>query len=299
MQAHALTPRLYSALSNPVDVSIKPAFPFLSLLASGGHTLLVHSTSLTSHHILANTVDIAIGDCLDKCARLILPPDVLAQSRSASYGRLLEEFAFPIGPPYDYKPPHGRAEELARKPTKWGWSLGTPLAEVRSGSKSKNMEFSFTGTGSAVARIVECQNLDCGLSEDERRDLARETMRVVFEHLASRVMMAFQELRRSHCQAIDTLVLSGGVASNGYLRHIILAFLEARGFGHVKVVCPPVELCTDNGAMIGWTGIEMYEAGWESEIGIQAVRKWSIDPRSEADGGILGLDGWRRRDGAR
>ena len=46
--------------------------------------------------------------------------------------------------------------------------------------------------------------------------------------------------------------------------------------------------------MIAWTGIEMYEAGWESELTCKAVRKWSIDAAAE-DGGIMGLDGWKRR----
>lgn len=46
--------------------------------------------------------------------------------------------------------------------------------------------------------------------------------------------------------------------------------------------------------MIAWTGIEMYEAGWESELSCKAIRKWSIDPAAE-DGGILGMDRWTRR----
>ena len=295
MQAHALTSRLVSMLENP-GLLVEPAFPFISLLVSGGHTLLVHSKSLISHQILSTTTDIAIGDCLDKCARHILPPTLLSTSSDTMYGRLLEAFAFPSSATFGYSPPANHAEELVRKSTRWGWALGAPLAETRSGSKSKSMEFSFTGTGSAVARIVENRTKQGGMGEEERKDIAQEAMRVVFEHLASRVIMALEAMQEENGTTVDTLVVSGGVASNRFLKHILRSVLDVRAFTRIKLSFPPPALCTDNAAMIAWTGMEMYEAGWESDLGIQAVRKWSIDPGAE-DGGILGLEGWRRRGG--
>ncbi len=77
---------------------------------------------------------------------------------------------------------------------------------------------------------------------------------------------------------------------NGSLR----AFLDIRGFANVRVLFPPSSLCTDNAAMIAWTGIEMYEAGWESQLSCGPMRKWSIDPNAE-DRGILGVPGWTYR----
>lgn len=80
------------------------------------------------------------------------------------------------------------------------------------------------------------------------------------------------------------------------------AFLTARGHASIKLSFPPAELCTDNAAMIAWTGIEMYEAGWENSFreggpgGVRALRKWSVDPNAP-DGGILGVEGWVRREG--
>jgi N6-L-threonylcarbamoyladenine synthase len=127
MQAHALTPRLVKALQNAqedgftaaeypsrgeayhredrglgvpqsregaANVVIEPNFPFLSVLASGGHTLLVSSETLTDHKVLASTTDIAIGECLDKIARSVLPPEILDAAQSTMYGALLEQFAF-------------------------------------------------------------------------------------------------------------------------------------------------------------------------------------------------------------
>ncbi|CAD6582646.1 MAG: hypothetical protein ASARMPRED_001026 [Alectoria sarmentosa] len=291
MQAHALTPRLVTALSGS-SPNAAPAFPFLSLLVSGGHTLLVHSRDLTDHMILAATTDIAIGDYIDKIARLVLPPDILKEGGEIMYGRLLERFAFPHGSAdYNYTAPTTRAEEIARKTTKWGWALVPPLAETRSGSKSKAMEFTFSGLGSAVKRICERKE---GMDDEERRDLARESMRLAFEHLAGRVGWALRDLKEKGSR-VGTLIGSGGVASNAYLRTLLGSFLTARGFKDVKLTFPPVELCADNAAMIAWTGIEMYENGWENDLKCRALRRWSIDLNAE-DGGILGVDCWRKRD---
>ena len=299
MQAHALTPRLVSALNTPspgfaTDSEQKdhpfepnPNFPFLTLLVSGGHTLLVHSRALTDHAILASTTDSAIGDCIDKMAREILPASLLQASGEIMYGRLLERFAFPnSASDYNYTAPTSRAAEKEQPGTRWGWSLPIPLRES---GKNRASEFSFSGLGAAVRRLCHANPQ---MSLEERKDLAREGMRVVFEHLALRTIWALQNLA-TRGQIIGTLVISGGVASNGFLRQVLRSWLAAKGFGGVELNAPPVELCTDNAAMIAWCGVEMWRAGFESTLDIKAFRKWSIDPRSE--GGILGVPGWKRR----
>lgn len=216
MQGHALTPRLVSALASDSALPT-PAFPFFSLLVSGGHTLLLHSSGLNDHSILASTVDIAIGKLMDKIARCILP-DVVSESSEIMYGRLLEAFAFPdlAETDYNYTSPSTRGEDIARKQTRWGWSLPVLLAETRSGSKSRSMIYTFCGLESAVFRL--CDGGRVGeMSADEKVELAREAMRSAFEHLASRVVLALRQ-GRADFDAIRTLVVSGGVAANRYLR---------------------------------------------------------------------------------
>ena len=303
MQAHALTARLCSVLqstegevvySNKSDDSamefwepedIEPRFPFLSVLVSGGHTMLIDSKSLTKHSILAETADIAIGDFLDKAARAILPPDAL----KAPFGKALEDFAFPQNdvdnaPIYDYEPPARRQDEMEALATEWDWSLAPPLSESKSGDKSsRRMMYSFAGLLTSVERLAA---RDMGM--DERRDLAREVQRVAFEHLASRILLHLT----SETTTRETIVVSGGVASNTLLRHVLRSILDVRGYEHVELIFPPVELCTDNALMIAWAGMEMYDAGYESELSIAPLRKWSMDPRAE-DGGIVGVGGWK------
>ncbi|KAL2832301.1 glycoprotease family-domain-containing protein [Aspergillus pseudoustus] len=331
MQAHLLTPRLVYALppsstSNQIPPAVDPSFPFLSILASGGHTQIVSSTSLTDHTILAESTDTALGESLDKAARVIVPPEALAESQTTMYGALLEKFAFPNGPAdyADYKAPADRHEEIQRakvvQPS--GWSLTVPYAEKR------ELALSFAPLETRVKDIIAGKGEWWGepgeLDETERRLLAREAMRVSFEHLASRTILALEHLctpppsvkhpgkinrkRRQKMRPkpnpgllpVTTLVVSGGVAANAFLMRVLRAHLDARGFGDVQIVAPPPKLCTDNAAMIGWAGIEMYEAGWRSDLSVRALRKWLLDSEREAKsakeeegtGGILGVGGW-------
>lgn len=292
MQAHLLTPRLVSCLDNetkPELPAVTPEFPFLSILVSGGHTILVQSKSLTEHKILATSEDIAMGEALDKSARDILPPSLLQEAKSTMYGKTLEQFVFPNGKDdfANYVPPETRGKEITRRQSDWGWSLTTPFANTRM------MQFSFSSISSMVGKIVNRNSTTTEMSHAERIDLGREVMRVSFEHLASRTVIALETLRPHNTgkDEIKTLVVSGGVAANQFLMKVLTSFLEVRGFGKIKIVAPPPYLCTDNAAMIGWAGIEMFEAGFRSDLSCRPLRKWTLDPQAD-DGGILGPGGW-------
>ncbi len=241
MQAHLLTPRLEAALEpGSANRDASPPFPFLSLLASGGHTLLVHSRSRTSHRVLASTQDIAIGNAIDLIARDVVPVDVRRAAKTITYGPVLERFAFPAGAAdYGYVPPRTRHEEMQRRATKWGWGIGPPLVGSKSGIKSRAMEYSFNGLQTAVKQFMvygvekDGSHSHVPRAEDvcleERRDLAREAMRVAFEHLASRVVLAMggglgvQMAEGTESAHADSLVVSGGVAANGYLRTMLVS----------------------------------------------------------------------------
>jgi N6-L-threonylcarbamoyladenine synthase len=293
MQAHALTPRMVSALhaneSKPYERHDNdPPYPFLSLLVSGGNTMLVYSRDLCDHKILANTTDIALGDMIDKAARDILPESIIKSAANVAYGGLLESFAFPDSrSSYEYRPSLKSLAPVS-EPSKYGWSINPPFLNPGPGGiRAFDSAFSFSGIGSKVKDIIEHRPTSDLI---ERRDLARKTMSVAFEHLASRVVIALESLRLEN---IKTLVVSGGVASNQYLKHILRSILDSRGYGEMRLLFPPPKFCTDNAAMIAWSGIEMWEAGWRSELEFIATKQWSIDPEA-ADGGILGIPGWKK-----
>ncbi|KAK3674883.1 Mitochondrial tRNAs modification protein [Recurvomyces mirabilis] len=332
MQAHALTPRLVAAqinqelwddheadarpsrLPNTVEQAgtLKPEFPFLSLLVSGGHTMLLESKGLVQHSALAETHDIALGELLDKAARAMLPAHLLV----SPYGGALEKFAFHTmvrdgsddlaeaakadgpkaklsldsrEPRYDYAAPGTQQGFMDRRVTRWGWSLTPPLVE-RKGGESKRMEFSFAGLLSGIERLVAARAEGGHMCLRERQTLAREVQRVAFEHLGSRLMLFLASPAGKGWQG-DTLVVSGGVAANKYIQHVFRTILDTHGYQHLRLAFPPIELATDNALMIAWAGIEMYEAGWKSELDVDPIRRWSMDATA-SDGGILGVAGW-------
>ncbi|KIX02736.1 uncharacterized protein Z518_08678 [Rhinocladiella mackenziei CBS 650.93] len=287
MQAHALTPRLVDALkrdqygtSNPLN----PAFPFLTLLISGGHTMLLYSKGLVEHSVLATTTDTAIGDELDKCGRVILPKDLQRGTPDTAYGKYLSEYAFQTPEEFTmWNVPRSRQEECNKPLNRFGWTIRTPLALTR------DLAFSFSGIGSQVQELVR-RNGKSLMDEEERILLARATLGAAFEHLGSRTIIALEQLR-GHGVEIPTLVVSGGVAANTFLRYYLRQMLDLRSFEQVRLVFPPVELCTDNAAMIGWAGMEMFQAGYRTDLGCDPRRKWSMDSQSD-EGGILGIGGW-------
>jgi len=291
MQAHALTPRLVNAIErddHSTNTTLEPAFPFLTLLVSGGHTMLLYSKGLVDHEILASTTNTAIGDELDKCGRFILPPDVQQRTPDTAYGKYLSAYAFRS--PEDFATwhvPRHRGEEVSKPPNKFGWKLTTPLAQTR------DPVFSFSGIATQVGRLMHERTDEKGVAamdEEERLLLARSALGTAFEHLGSRTIMALEKLRLQGVE-ISTLVVSGGVAANDFLRYFLRQLLHLRSFEHVNLIFPPVELCTDNAAMIGWAGMEMFEAGYRTDLGCGPVKKWSMDTQSE-DKGILSIGGW-------
>lgn len=232
MQAHALTPRLLSALENGekkiVGGVLTSEFPFMTLLVSGGHTMVLKSTGLTDHTILAKTIDIALGDVVDKCARTILPTEVLEQKGdSVAYGAVLEEYCFSDREGeedmYRYHVEGSAARKLedGMDVEKWGdWKLSKPL--TKTGLAKKLMEFSFSGLGSTLDRYFESK-ITAGqeiISEQERKEIGRKLMMLAFEHVASRVVMGLDSLGDDERRAIKHLVVSGGVAANRFLKHM-------------------------------------------------------------------------------
>ncbi|KPM40654.1 hypothetical protein AK830_g5898 [Neonectria ditissima] len=313
MQAHALTPRLARALGMSMGEAgteaetedperdresrrSGPEYPFLSLLVSGGHTQLLYSAGLAEHSLVATTGDIAVGNLLDQTARDILPAEVFEASEHVMYGRLMEAFAFDSSSSSSFSsaattaaydavstPPASRAAEMTPPPSGYSWSVPLPFRQ------SRKLAFSFSSIYTDVHAIAAASP---SMPVDERRALARHTMMAAFTHLAGRLCVALED--RPELRQARTLVVAGGVASNRFLMHVLRRTLAVRGFGHLDIIAPPVELCTDNAAMIAWTAMEMFQAGYESELSINSVGRWPMDP--EHGEGILGVDGWVKRE---
>ena len=169
--------------------------PFLCLLASGGHTLLLDVRSHAGYDVVGTTLDDAAGEAFDKGARLLGLgyPGGAALDRSARNGDP-EAYSFPV----------------ARVP---------------------GLDFSFSGVKTALLYAV--RDLRDGSLDRRRADLAASYQRAIVRALVRRIDAAVSET------SLDRVAVVGGVAANSELR----AALPNARFA-------PLELCTDNAAMI-------------------------------------------------
>jgi N6-L-threonylcarbamoyladenine synthase len=127
-------------------------------------------------------------------------------------------------------------------------------------------DFSFSGLKTAVRLAVEKLPAN---DPQAVADLCASFQKTVGDVLADRVSNALALAPSS------TLVVAGGVAANAYLRRR-LEGLAAR------FVAPPAELCTDNGAMIAWAGIERLRLGLADSLDFRPRPRWPLDPVAAA-----------------
>jgi N6-L-threonylcarbamoyladenine synthase len=177
---------------------LRPALvdpPFLCLLASGGHTLLLDVQEREGFRIVGTTLDDAAGEAFDKGARLL----GLGYPGGAAVDRLARE-----GDPEAFDFP------VARVP---------------------GFDFSFSGLKTALLYAV--RDLGPAGLEERRADLAASYQRAIVRALAERILAAAEKL------GAGRLAIVGGVAANSELRASL-----------PDAAAAPLELCTDNAAMI-------------------------------------------------
>jgi N6-L-threonylcarbamoyladenine synthase len=173
--------------------------PFLCLLASGGHTLLLDVSDTSGFQVLGTTIDDAAGEAFDKGARLL-------------------GLGYPGGPPLD---------RLAR--------TGDPEAYRFPVARVPGLDFSFSGLKTALVYAV--RDLDPGELERRRADLAASYQHAIVRALVERALAAAERAKASRIAVV------GGVAANSELRAAI-----------PDAALAPLELCTDNAAMIASAG---------------------------------------------
>src|SRR5476651_298903 len=127
-------------------------------------------------------------------------------------------------------------------------------------------DFSFSGLKTAVRLTVE--KLPAGDAK-AISDLCASFQRTVGDVLADRCANA---LAQAHA---TTLVVAGGVAANLYLRGRLETLAAQHG---ARLVAPPVKLCTDNGAMIAWAGLERLRLGQTDTLDFRPRPRWPLDP---------------------
>ena len=131
-------------------------------------------------------------------------------------------------------------------------------------------DFSFSGLKTAVRLAVE--KLPAG-DPKAIADLCASFQRTVGDVLGDRCANALAVAPAS------TLVVAGGVAANLYLRGRLEALAAQHG---ARLVAPPVKLCTDNGAMIAWAGLERLRLGQTDPLDFRPRPRWPLDKSVES-----------------
>ncbi len=230
LEAHALAARLSPGVE----------FPYLLLLASGGHTELLVCAGVGDYHQLGASRDDAAGEAFDKTAKLLGlgSPGGPAVERAAEGGDP-RRFALP-------RPLKGRA----------------------------GCDFSFSGLKTAVRHIIADIDARAGpLGPQDVADLAAAVELAICDTLIDRTANALAWFRRHYPQG-SSLVAAGGVAANRRLRARLADLARSSG---LAFVAPPAELCTDNGAMIAWTGLERLRLGLVDGLDAPVYPRWPLD----------------------
>ena len=217
-------------------------FPYLLLLVSGGHCQLLATEGVGRYHRLGATVDDAVGEAFDKTARLL-------------------GLGYPGGP---------AVERAARAGDASRFSLPRPMRG------REGCDFSFSGLKTAVSHA--CSSLPGGAPDAKAKaDLAAAFQEAVADVLCDRSGHAIAMFRAQHegqHEGATRLVVAGGVAANRYLRRRLKELAQR---SDVEMIVPPPELCTDNGAMIAWAGIERLRLGLSDSLDAPPRARWPLD----------------------
>ncbi|QIE42800.1 tRNA (adenosine(37)-N6)-threonylcarbamoyltransferase complex transferase subunit TsaD [Rhodobacteraceae bacterium SC52] len=220
-------------------------FPYLMLLVSGGHCQFLIVEAVDRFSRLGGTIDDAPGEAFDKVARLL----GLAQ---------------PGGP---------SVEAAARSGDAARFAFPRPLLD------RPGCDLSFSGLKTAVLRTRDKLVADQhGLREADVADLCAGFQAAVADVLAEktrRAMLSYLSLTPER----PALAVAGGVAANGALRSRLSQVADTAG---AEFCAPPLNLCTDNAAMIAFAGLEAFGNGQRDGFDLSARPRWPLDDRAPA-----------------
>lgn len=213
--------------------------PYLLLLVSGGHTQIVSVDGEGQYRRLGTTIDDALGEAFDKTAKLL-------------------NLGYPGGP---------AVEKAAKTGDETRFKFPRPL-KGRAGC-----DFSFSGLKTAVRQ--QAQKLD-KINQQDVSDICAGFQRAVVDTVIDRLSGAMEAFGQDHENLKNhSLVVAGGVAANQHLRQGLENVCGDKSF---DLIVPPIELCTDNAAMIAYVGALRLAKGDVDALDLSARARWPLDP---------------------
>jgi N6-L-threonylcarbamoyladenine synthase len=231
MAGHLYSPFGLPTKRYPLNANL---FPMISLIVSGGHTMLVLMQDIKTYKVLGQTLDDAAGEAFDKVAKMLKLP-------------------YPGGPV---------VSRLAKQGNPNAIKFPRPMLD------KKNYNFSFSGLKTAVLYYLQSlptkryplnanSPLPPSLANEGAGGVANicaSFQQAVIDVLVTKTLRAVKEFRA------NSVSLSGGVAANKQLREQLMVNCKLL---NVNFMVPPINLCTDNAEMIGMTAGFMLNNGFK------------------------------------
>ncbi len=231
LEAHALS---VLAQAQKKSVQTQPAknlptlaqrLPALAVIVSGGHSEFVYLDQIGHYQILGQTIDDAVGECLDKVGRML-------------------ELGYPAGPVLEKLAKHGNAQT---------YQFPLPM------TTSQDFNLSFSGLKTAAFNKLEALQTEQLLNKQQTLDFAASFQQAVFRHLLHKLEKLLHALIAGKIKNTQQQILTppkeiwlgGGVAANMTLRSSLRNI--TRKFNLPLKTPYTKKLCGDNAAMIGVT----------------------------------------------
>ena len=221
MQAHVMA----NLIGEP-----RPAFPFLCLTVSGGHTQIVRCDSPNNMTVIGETIDDAAGEAFDKSAKLVGLP-------------------YPGGPLID----------------KWA-QQGNPDRFTFPEPQISGLNFSFSGLKTSILYFLQnagrsnAYHAELTATLAEREQFIADNLPDICASIQARIVsILLNKLSKAVKETgIKEICLAGGVSANSGLRNSFIALANKQGWNSY---IPPFEYCTDNAGMIAITAYYKYLEG--------------------------------------
>lgn len=222
LEGHSLVPRLKAASASDSSTNIDVEFPYLLMLASGGHCQILLVKGVGRYELIGQTLDDSAGEAFDKLSKML-------------------GLGYPGGPIVDKRAQIGNARRF---------NFPRPLCD------KPGCDFSFSGIKTA-ARMMLDKTPQSDINEEFINDFCASFQLAVVDCITNRLCNALRDERVIKANP-KTMVVAGGVAKNSAVRAAMEDLANKSG---MLFAAPPLSLCTDNGAMIAWAGIENYKVG--------------------------------------
>lgn len=212
------------------------SFPFLCLLVSGGHSLFVIAKKYNQFEVLGETLDDAVGEAYDKTAKML-------------------GLGYPGGP---------EIEKIADMD-----QTVKDLEFPRPMFYENNFNLSFSGLKTAVRRTVKNN-----LKKKEKACIAINFQSAVADCLVKKTELAIKYFKRRYSKE-NSFVLSGGVASNGFLRKRFAILCKEK---NMRLIVPNPKYCVDNATMVAYCCLErIFSKDGGDHVWASPKPRWGLD----------------------